>query len=174
MLFRSEFEFVVPYLDLPEFVRPARYRDVSVQAELTKAHTLITDHSSIAFDAAYAGSNLIYLQFDGDEIFRGKHVYRKGYFDYARDGFGPVTSDVDETIRELQRIINGGLVRGEMYEARVRGTFPFWDSRSCERITAAVENLGRPWDRQRPLDEPPHRTDSRNAKSGAAVQTGGK
>ena len=169
-----EFEFVVPYLDLPEFVRPARYRDVSVQAELTKAHTLITDHSSIAFDAAYAGSNLIYLQFDGDEIFRGKHVYRKGYFDYARDGFGPVTSDVDETIRELQRIITGGLVREEMYEARVRDTFPFWDSRSCERITAAVENLGRPWDRQRPLDEPPHRTDSRNAKSGAAVQTGGK
>ncbi|MBO0896022.1 bifunctional glycosyltransferase/CDP-glycerol:glycerophosphate glycerophosphotransferase [Arthrobacter sunyaminii] len=155
-----EFEFVVPYLDLPEFVRPARYRDVSVQAELTKAHTLITDHSSIAFDAAYAGSNLIYVQFDGDEIFRGKHVYRKGYFDYDRHGFGPVTSDVEGAIRELQRIISGGLVREEMFEARVQETFPFWDSRSCERITVVVENLGRPWDRQRSLVGLPHVTDN--------------
>lgn len=149
-----EFEFVVPYLDLPEFVRPARYRDVSVQAELTKAHTMITDHSSIAFDAAYAGSNLIYLQFDGDEIFRGKHVYRKGYFDYARHGFGPVTENVDSAIKELERIVCRGLAREGKYEERVRETFPFWDSRSCERITAAVENLARPWDQQLPLDAP--------------------
>ncbi|WP_181034571.1 glycosyltransferase [Arthrobacter sp. 08Y14] len=148
-----EFEFVVPYLDLPEFVRPARYRDVSVQAELTKAHTMITDHSSIAFDAAYAGSNLIYLQFDGDEIFRGKHVYRKGYFDYSRHGFGPVTDNVDSAIQELERIVRGGLAREEMYEERVRETFPFWDSRSCERITVAVENLGRPWHQQESLDQ---------------------
>ena len=163
MLFRSgmdvvfmphpEFEYVVPYLDVPEFVRPARYRDVSVQAELAKSHTMITDHSSIAFDAAYAGSNLIYLQFDGDEIFRGKHVYRKGYFDYSLHGFGRVATDVDGAIRELQRIVRRGLVRDELYEGRVRETFPFWDSRSCERITVAVENLERPWHQQIPLDE---------------------
>ncbi|WP_181032498.1 MULTISPECIES: glycosyltransferase [unclassified Arthrobacter] len=148
-----EFEFVVPHLDLPEFVRPARYRDVSVQVELTKAHTMITDHSSIAFDAAYAGSNLIYLQFDGDEIFRGKHVYRKGYFDYSLHGFGPVTDNVDSALQELERIVRGGLAREERYEERVRETFPFWDSRSCERITVAVENLQRPWHQQRPLDQ---------------------
>ncbi len=149
-----EFEFVVPYLDLPEFVRPARYRDVSVQAELTKSHTMITDHSSIAFDAAYAGSNLIYLQFDGDEIFRGKHVYRKGYFDYTLHGFGPVTDNVDSAIQELECIVRGGPAREEKYENRVRETFPFWDSRSCERITVAVGNLARPWDQQLPLDAP--------------------
>lgn len=149
-----EFEFVVPYLDLPEHVKPARYRDVSVQAELLQAHTLITDHSSIAFDAAYAGSNLVYLQFDGDEIFQGKHVYRKGYFDYTRDGFGPVTLDVAGALTELDRIVRGGLTREELYEERVKETFPFWDSRSCERITVATENLARPWNKQHSLELP--------------------
>ena len=154
-----EFEFVVPYLELPEHVKPARYRDVSVQAELLKAHTLITDHSSIAFDAAYAGSNLVYLQFDGDEIFQGKHVYRKGYFDYTRDGFGPVTLDVAGTLKELDRIVRGGLTREDMYEQRVKETFPFWDSRSCERITVATENLARPWNKQHSLGELPNDSD---------------
>ncbi|MCC9196204.1 glycosyltransferase [Arthrobacter sp. zg-Y820] len=153
-----EFEFVVPYLDLPEYVQPARYRDVSVQEELTKAHTMITDHSSIAFDAAYSGSNVIYMQFDGDEIFRGKHVYRKGYFDYELHGFGPVTPDGDGALQELKRIVAGGSVREQLYEERVRGTFPFWDSRSCERITVAVENLGRPWNQQYSLEALPDET----------------
>ena len=151
-----EFEFVVPHLDLPDYVQPVRYRDVSVQAELIKAHTMITDHSSIAFDAAYAGSNLIYMQFDGDEIFRGKHVYRKGYFDYSRHGFGPVAEDVPGALAALERVVDGGLEREKLYEDRVRETFPFWDSGSCARITAAVENLGRPWNRQVSLEELPH------------------
>ncbi|KAD4007146.1 glycosyltransferase [Arthrobacter yangruifuii] len=148
-----EFEFVVPYLDLPDYVQAVRYRDVSVQDELVRAHTMITDHSSIAFDAAYAGSNLIYMQFDGDEIFRGKHVYRKGYFDYAQQGFGPVTEDVSGALQELERVIARGMVREQRYEDRVRNTFPFWDSQSCARITAAVENLGRPWNEQVSLEE---------------------
>ena len=147
-----EFEFVVPFLDLPEYVQPARYRDVSVQEELTKAHTMITDHSSIAFDAAYSGSNLIYMQFDGDEIFRGKHVYRKGYFDYESHGFGRVVPDVAGALTELDRIVSAGFAREELYEDRVRGTFPFWDSQSCARITVVVENLGRPWNQQLSLE----------------------
>ncbi|MBP3043605.1 bifunctional glycosyltransferase family 2 protein/CDP-glycerol:glycerophosphate glycerophosphotransferase [Arthrobacter jiangjiafuii] len=153
-----EFEFVVPYLDLPEYVQAVRYRDVSVQDELVKAHTMITDHSSIAFDAAYAGSNVVYMHFDGDEIFRGKHVYRKGYFDYTLHGFGPVTPDVDGALRELKRIVAAGSVREQLYEERVRATFPFWDSRSCERITVAVENLGRPWNQQHSLTGVPQTT----------------
>ncbi|MCC3271142.1 bifunctional glycosyltransferase family 2 protein/CDP-glycerol:glycerophosphate glycerophosphotransferase [Arthrobacter zhangbolii] len=151
-----ELEFVVPHLDLPEYVQPVRYRDVSVQAELVEAHTMITDHSSIAFDAAYAGSNLIYMQFDGDEIFRGKHVYRKGYFDYARHGFGPVVQDAPGALAELERVVERELRREKLYEDRVRETFPFWDSGSCARITAAVENLGRPWNRQVSVEELPH------------------
>lgn len=147
-----EFEFVVPFLDLPEYVQAARYRDVSVQEELTKAHTMITDHSSIAFDAAYSGSNLIYMQFDGDEIFRGKHVYRKGYFDYELHGFGRVVPDVGGALTELERIVAGGFAREELYEDRVRDTFPFWDSQSCARITVVVENLGRPWNQQLSLE----------------------
>ena len=92
------------------------------------------------------------MQFDGDEIFRGKHVYRKGYFDYERQGFGPIVPDVDGALGALERIVAGGLARDKFYEERVRNTFPFWDSRSCERITLAVENLGRSWKDQLSLE----------------------
>lgn len=137
-----ELESMVPLLNLPSHVRAAAYSEIRVQEQLVQAHTMVTDHSSLAFDAAYAGAKLIYFQFDGDEIFGGGHVYRKGYFDYRRDGFGPVATSAEDVVTELIRSI--GLPRDARFEDRVRGSFRHWDSRSCARATSAIEDLWLP------------------------------
>lgn len=134
-----ELESMVPLLDLPSHVRAATYSQIRVQDQLVRAHTMVTDHSSLAFDAAYAGAKIVYFQFDGDEIFGGGHVYRKGYFDYQRDGFGPVTGRPEDVVEELIR--NDRLPREALFDDRVHNTFRHWDSQSCARITSAIEDL---------------------------------
>lgn len=133
-----EMEFIIPLLDLPDHVATARYSDISVQEKLMDTHTLVTDHSSIAFDGAYAGSGVLYLQPDGDDIFGGRHVYRRGYFDYFRDGLGPVAGSVEEAVELL---VAEEPTASTVYRDRARRTFLFRDSNSCMRITAAIEEL---------------------------------
>ncbi|MBD7994479.1 glycosyltransferase [Arthrobacter sp. Sa2CUA1] len=137
-----ELEIMVPLLDLPDHVQSAAYADISVQEKLVESHTMVTDHSSIAFDGAYAGSRIVYLQPDSDEIFGGGHVYRKGYFDYERDGLGPVAGDVEEAVALLTTVNPGET--DPVYRERIQRTFHWWDSGSCERITAAIEGLSGP------------------------------
>ena len=135
-----ELEVMVPLLDLPDHVVSAAYSDISVQEKLVESHTMVTDHSSIAFDGAYAGSRIVYMQPDSDEIFGGGHVYRKGYFDYERDGLGPVAESVEETVELLTKVAPGDT--DPVYRDRIQRTFHVWESGSCERITAAIEALG--------------------------------
>lgn len=108
---------------------------------LNRAAVLVTDFSSLAFDFAYLGKRVIYAQFDGDEIFSGAHSYKKGYFDYVRDGFGPVVSTVDETIDEIVRDMESGAQLEEPYRRRADDFFAFRDSANCERVISAISDL---------------------------------
>ena len=69
------------------------------QNELVKASLLITDYSSIFFDFGYIEKPIIYSQFDYDE-YRNNH-FPKGYFEYEKDGFGPVCYDMKCTINNI-------------------------------------------------------------------------
>lgn len=64
---------------------PVRYRDLLVDSAV-----LVTDYSSVTFDLAWLGRPTVYFQFDEAEFFGGRHNERRGWFDYRRDGFGPV------------------------------------------------------------------------------------
>ena len=63
----------------------------------------MTDYSSIAFNAAYIDRPTVYFQFDGELVLNGGHVGRRGYFDYVRDGFGPVTTELDDAVQASSR-----------------------------------------------------------------------
>ena len=135
-----ELEYIIPLLELPDHVRTAAYSEISVQEQLVRAHTIITDYSSIAFDGAYAGAHVVYFQFDSVDIFGGGHVYRKGYFDYVQDGLGPVTTDAESAASAviIRQILDKD---GVSYSERVRHTFKHWDMNSSARTASAIENL---------------------------------
>ena len=99
---------------------------------LLNSSLLITDYSSIFFDFAYLRKPVIYAHFDYDE-YRSNH-YQEGYFDYVKDGFGPVCKDiksiVDEIIFELKNNCNLRI----NYLRRIKKFFTFSDEYNSERV----------------------------------------
>ncbi|MBE6466951.1 CDP-glycerol glycerophosphotransferase family protein [Denitrobacterium detoxificans] len=112
----------------------AKYQDL-----LKKTAVLFTDYSSLAFDAAIAGSAVYYFQFDAADFFSGSHSYKKGYFDYRTDGFGPVFDDLEELKQHLassESICPDAV----MYSERVSNTFTL-DTNASERTYQAIASL---------------------------------
>ena len=126
-----------PYLE--EFksrqVKVLGHRDVaSVQDLFLDTAVLITDYSSVAFELAYLERPIIYYQFDAEEIYRGGHFMRKGYFDHHKDGFGPVCSTQDELLYELALMLKSPGKPAEPYARRMRDFFEYRDGRCSERV----------------------------------------
>jgi glycosyltransferase involved in cell wall biosynthesis len=136
---------MLPLLDLPGHVEPLSFAGTDVQAVYARCALLVTDYSSVAFNTAYIDRPLVYFQFDRDRMLGGGHVGRHGYFDYQRDGFGPVVEDLDAAIRAMVEAIERGPTPAPLYQARIDATFGERDGRCCERVVAAVEALSRPY-----------------------------
>jgi CDP-glycerol glycerophosphotransferase (TagB/SpsB family) len=128
---------LLPYLDLPSHVEPLTYAG-DVQALFARARVLATDFSSVAFNAAYLDRPVVYFQFDEEVVLAGGHVGRAGYFDYRRDGFGPVTTTADEAVEATIAALRHGSGPAEPFAERVARTFPLRDGRCCERVFAAI------------------------------------
>ncbi len=139
---------VEPYLstfDMPDYVDvESRAAGSSIQAAFRNARLLITDYSSVAFEVALLGRAVLYYQFDRDRIFTGVHSFRRGYFDYERDGFGPVCPDLDGLLDQLARTL---ALDGEVepaYASRTRDAFRWRDGNACRRTVQAIEALAAP------------------------------
>jgi hypothetical protein len=131
-------------LDLPDHVTTLFYEGSDVQEYFARTRVLVTDYSSIAFNAAYLERPVVYFQFDADTVLSGAHVGRRGYFDYERDGFGPVTPDVTSTVSAItEAIAHGGAPLPE-YQRRIEETFPHRDGGCCERVVEAVRRASAP------------------------------
>lgn len=110
-----------------------------VQNLLKHARLLITDYSSVFSDFAYLKRPVLYFQFDEKE-YRTKH-YKEGYFNYKRDGFGPVCSSIDELTSECVRIIDNKFAIDVNYKHRFEKYFAFFDSNNCERVFNSILKL---------------------------------
>ena len=134
-----------PYLeefDCPDYIRAVRQGECGIQELFLNASVMITDFSSVAMDMAYAERAVLYYQFDEEEFFR-KH-WEKGYFDYRRDGFGPVAVNEEDVLCELEKILKNGGDMPLFYKERVDSFFAYRDGKSCERTYEAICNLDSP------------------------------
>lgn len=132
---------LVELLEIPSYIDIFDSQTSSLQDKLAVAAVTVTDYSSIAFDAAIVGSPVLYFQFDADSIFSGSHSYRRGYYDYTQDGFGPIAIDSEALLGCLKALANKGFDRDELYERRVMDTFEFIDSNNCRRVVEAINEL---------------------------------
>ncbi|NRQ49526.1 CDP-glycerol glycerophosphotransferase family protein [Aeromicrobium stalagmiti] len=112
-----------------------------IQEVMRRCDLFLTDYSSVHFDLAYLGTPMVYTHFDRDEFTAG-HA-EPSWFDHERDGFGPVTYDLDTTIDALQRYLETGCVREPEYDERARRAFTFHDRDNSRRAVEAVEQLVR-------------------------------
>ena len=119
-----------------ERIRVLRWQDADVSALIRQAGALITDFSSIYMDFAYQKKPVLYYQFDTEQ-FRQGHL-PKGYFDYERDGFGPVCPDEDSLLQAAEACFRDGCRMAPRYEDRVDRFYTIHDDKNCERTYRAV------------------------------------
>lgn len=119
------------------FVDPSQftYNDM-----FRKGALLLTDFSSTQFDFAYLYKPVIYCHFDKDEFF-SSHTYRKGYYDYERDGFGEVLYDKDSTAKAIIEYIETGCSMKDKYRQRVDVFFAYHDQNNCKRTVEEILKL---------------------------------
>lgn len=110
--------------------------------EFKRAALLITDYSSVAFDFALLRKPIIYYQFD-KEAFFSSHLYKEGYFDYERDGFGPVCKNKMEIISKLKACVEDNCSMSEMYNKRVDDFFGQQRKPSCEQVVKSIIELNK-------------------------------
>ena len=126
----------LPRLDLPPHVRTLPFADV--RGLFARAALLVTDYSSMAFNAAYLDRPVVYFQFDADRMFGGDHIGRQGYFDYRRDGFGPVTGTAESAATEAVAALDRGRQPASEHAERIAATFPGRDGRCRRRAFEAI------------------------------------
>lgn len=114
-----------------ERIRILNNDDCDLQKLICSANILITDFSSIYFDFAYQCKPVIYYHFDYDEYREGH--YSEGYFNYERDGFGPIVKDEKDLINSLSYFREKEWIFPEVYAERARRFFPMMDTKNCER-----------------------------------------
>ena len=112
-------------------------KEYDVQELLKSSQILVTDYSSVAFDFSYMRKPLSYYQFDYEQ-YRSLH-YKEGWFNYERDGLGPVIKDEELLI---EWIINSLKNKDEdkKYLLRIKEFFPYSDSKNSERVYEAYIN----------------------------------
>ncbi|MFC9293440.1 glycosyltransferase [Streptomyces sp. NPDC057011] len=131
-----------PYLshfkiDHPSITVSTTGRDV--QLAMRECSMLVTDYSSVFFDVAYMGKPIVYTNFD-DESFYSKH-YKRGYFDLARDGFGPACRTVDHAVDEIIATMERGFRVEPEYTRRAEAFFVLRDTSNCERAFDVIDTM---------------------------------
>jgi glycosyltransferase involved in cell wall biosynthesis len=122
-----------------DVISVSRSAERGVQDALRECSLLVTDYSSVFFDAAYMGTPLVYVPFD-EEDFYSRH-YRRGYFDLERDGFGPVARTVDDAVEEIISAVKRGFSVESPYLERAEDFFAFRDRENCRRVFEEIDRL---------------------------------
>lgn len=131
---------IIPYLkdfEIPSYVSIAN-ENKSLQDLFCKSSLMITDYSSVAFEMAYLGKSVIYYQFDKEEFF-SSHTLQKGYFDYEKDGFGPVVENEENLLKQFENFLRNDCKSFGIYKDNINSAFVFKDGRCCERNYKAIK-----------------------------------
>lgn len=114
----------------------ASWPDYDVQQLLKESACLVTDYSSVAMDFAYMKKPLVYYQFDNEEFRRSHHGV--GYFDFEKDGFGPVCTEPEQVVEELKKAFARDFAGEEKYRKRHMEYFDLYDAENCRRNYEAI------------------------------------
>ena len=113
--------------ELFEIREICNYQELLIEGSL-----LITDYSSVFFDFSYLKKPIIYTHFDYKE-YRSNH-YPEGYFNYNKDGFGPIANDINGTVNYIIENIKDNCKVKNEYLKRINSFFIFHDQHNSDRI----------------------------------------
>ncbi|WP_341643302.1 CDP-glycerol glycerophosphotransferase family protein [Thauera sp. SDU_THAU2] len=102
---------------------------------------MITDYLSVAFEMAYLERPVLYYLLDIDQLFSTGHFYKRGYFEYLKDGFGPVETALDALLDQVEATCAG---REKPDYVPCERTLLFRDGHWCARVHEAILRLEEP------------------------------
>lgn len=137
---------IAPYIsafDVPNYIEiwQSEKANTSMQQLFQQSKLMITDYSSVAFEMGFLNKTTLYYQFDKDEVFSGGHIYQSGYFSYEKDGFGPVATNQEQLLLQLELILQNDGKPLEPYLTRIHNTFAYHDTDNCKRVYEAIVDL---------------------------------
>lgn len=137
-------QMYIDEFELPDRIELFRAEEGGGYQELfCRAAVLVTDFSSVAFEAAYLMRPVVYYQFDKDDVYQpGAHVYSPSDWQFENDGFGPVASSRDAALEALERALSGQ--EDPVYASRRFEAFDFRDGKCCERLYQLLADGKRP------------------------------
>ncbi len=122
-----------------DVVKIHKPEDINYTEIICSSKMLVTDYSSIFFDFAYMKKPQIYFQFDTEDFYE-RH-YKKGYFDFEKDSFGPVCRDVESLVNEVIKYTDAGFTIDNKYMQRIENTFSHFDNNNSKRTVDAIKAL---------------------------------
>ncbi len=137
-----------PYIeafDPPPDVQVVKMSSGVVQQQFASSAGFITDYTSVAFTMALLRRPVFYYQFDRDRFYSGDHNWRIGYFDYDRDGFGPVALTEVELLMNLGRYFANQAQPEPEYLQRMEHAMPEVDAQSCRKLFERILELRHPF-----------------------------
>jgi CDP-glycerol glycerophosphotransferase (TagB/SpsB family) len=120
--------------DVFEIKESCDYQELIMESSL-----LITDYSSVFFDFGYLKKPIIYTHFDYEE-YREQHV-EEGFFNYQKDGFGPVCNNINSTINSIIESIKNNNTMNSKYLKRINNFFTFFDENNSERLFQQINKI---------------------------------
>lgn len=120
-------------------IKIADAKQYNVQDLLKESSIMITDYSSVAFDFAYMDKPVIYYHFDYIEYRKGQHP--EGYFQYERDGMGPVVFHNADAFKYLEQLLKNSCKLQDPFKGRVEKFFDLKDRNNCKRIIDAINRM---------------------------------
>ena len=131
----------LPLFKIPEYIETTAHLNGSIQELFQKTALMVTDYSSVAFELGLLQRGLIYYQFDQKEIYGDKHICQKGYFNYEKDGFGPVCYSEDDVLQSIEAFLQKNGELDEKYLKRMREFFAFRDTNNCKRVYETIKGM---------------------------------
>lgn len=110
--------------------------NVSYEKLLTESSVMVTDYSGVQYDFAYMRKPIVY--FHPEEL---PPHYNNGSIDYEKEGFGPITTNIDELVKTLCELIKKDCKNTDKYIKRANKFFTYNDLNSSERIVKEIEKF---------------------------------
>lgn len=117
-----------------ENIRIISFGERPVNQLLLESDLLITDYSSIAWEAYYQNKPTLFYQFDIEEY----EAFQGSYLDLKKDLFGPAYYKEEELIKGLQQMEKQNFKIDEKYMDLKKHYFKYIDNQNSSRIYQAI------------------------------------
>ena len=134
----------IDWFNAPSWIEVRTHKTDPILHKLfRRAKIMITDYSSVFFEFAILKKAILYYQFDFEYMYGGNHSSQLGYFDFEKDGFGPVSYNENELFSNLNNILNDDGLPSSKYLSRMLKALPFRDGKNRERTLKAIQKLNK-------------------------------